>query len=129
MSSHESSASRRDFLKSASTAGAALSLATKALAARPAKSGRVLGANDRINIGIIGVGGRGSYVAREFAKAGEKENAQILAVCDVWEKRKQKAAEAHKAKGYLDYRELLNRDDLDAVIVATPDHWHATIAL
>jgi predicted dehydrogenase len=91
--------------------------------------GRVLGANDRINIGVIGAGGRGFYVAREFAKAGETENAQILAVCDVYEKRKKRAAEMYKAQGYLDYREIVNRNDIDAVIVATPDHWHAAIAL
>jgi len=129
MSASESSASRREFLKSASSVGAAIGLAGNAFAARPAKAARVLGANDRINVGVIGVGGRGSYVAREFAKAGQERNAQILAVCDVYEKRKAKAAEAHKAQGYLDYRELLNRDDIDAVVVATPDHWHAAIAL
>ncbi len=127
MSAQENSAAnRRDFIR---TAGAALSLAGTAFAASPAKTGRVLGANDKINVGVIGVGGRGSYVAREFAKAGQSENAQILAVCDVYEKRKAKAAEAHKVKGYLDYKEILNRDDIDAVVVSTPDHWHATIAL
>lgn len=129
MSASENSANRRDFIKTATTVGAALGLANKAFGARPAKSGRVLGANDRINVGVIGVGGRGYYVAREFAKSGETNNAQILAVCDVYEKRKKKAAESYKAQGYLDYREVLNRDDIDAVVVATPDHWHATIAL
>jgi predicted dehydrogenase len=130
MSASESSVNRRDFLRTASSVGAALGAAGSAFA-RPGKMapGRVLGANDRINVGVIGVGGRGFYVAREFARAGEKENAQILAVCDVYEKRKNKAAEAYKAQGYLDYREVLNRSDIDAVIVATPDHWHATIAL
>jgi predicted dehydrogenase len=92
-------------------------------------TGRVIGANDRINIGVIGVGGRGAHVAQEFKTAGQTENAQILAVCDVYEKRKRLAAEAFKADGYLDYREILNRKDIDGVIVATPDHWHATIAL
>jgi predicted dehydrogenase len=129
MSSMDSSANRREFLRATTTVGAALGLAGKAFGAHPAKQGRVIGANDKINIGIIGVGGRGFYVAREFAKAGESENAQIVAVCDVWEKRKAKAAAAYKAQGYLDYREVLNRDDIDAVVVATPDHWHATIAL
>jgi predicted dehydrogenase len=108
--------------------GSALTLASKAFA-KPSRPGRVLGANDRINVGVIGVGGRGFYVAREFVKAGETENAQIVAVCDVYEKRKKRAAEAYKAEGFLDYREILNRSDIDAVVVATPDHWHATIAL
>ena len=121
---------RRDFLKTATQIGAGMSAATAAFAARPKMSGRVLGANDRINVGLIGAGGRGSYVAREFAKLGARDNScQILAVCDVYEKRKRLNQERHKCEGYLDWREVVNRGDLDAVIVATPDHWHATIAL
>jgi predicted dehydrogenase len=129
-----SETNRRDFIKNAGGAGLALTAAGSALAARGAKavqSGRVIGANDRINIGVVGVGGRGSYVAQAFARYGEKNNnaCQIVAVCDVYEKRKRAAADKLNAKGYLDYRELLNQSDIDAVIVATPDHWHARIAL
>ena len=121
---------RRDFLRTASAVGTSLGLAGSALAARPAKTGRVLGANDRINVGIIGCGGRGTYVANEFHQVGQGEaNAHIVAVCDVYEKRKRMNQDKYKAEGYLDYRELLNRDDVDAVVVATPDHWHARIAL
>ncbi len=119
---------RRDFLKSAS----AMSAATSAYAAKAVKGGtsRVLGANDKINIGVIGVGGRGFYVASEFEKAGKRDNnCQIVAVCDVYEKRKKRAAERYKAEGYLDWKEVIARKDVDAVIVATPDHWHAPIAL
>ena len=119
---------RRDFLKSAS----ALSAASSAFAAKAVKggTGRVLGANDKINIGVIGVGGRGFYVASEFEKAGKRDNnCQIVAVCDVYEKRKKRAAERYKAEGYLDWKEVIARKDVDAVIVATPDHWHAPIAL
>ena len=122
---------RRDFLKRAGSAGAALGAVGSALGARPAKmaTGRVIGANDRINIGLIGAGGRGSYVAGVFQSVGEKANAQVLAVCDVYEKRKRLASEKFKAEGYLDWREVVARKDVDAVIVATPDHWHAKIAL
>jgi predicted dehydrogenase len=122
---------RRDFLKGAGTVSASLGLAGSALAARPARmaTGRALGANDRINVGVIGVGGRGTYVAREFANVGQKNPAQIVAVCDVYQKRVDENKERHKCDGYLDYREVLNRGDVDAVIVATPDHWHARIAL
>ena len=112
--------------------GSTLGIASSAFARPAAKggTGRVIGANDRINVGVIGCGGRGTYVAREFKNVGEKSgNAQILAVCDVYEKRKARNAEFHKCDGYLDYREVLNRNDIDAVIVATPDHWHAKIAL
>jgi predicted dehydrogenase len=117
---------------------AVLSSATKSYAAaRPSTKsmGRVIGANDRINIGVIGTGGRGTHVGREFAKAGQGEgNCQVAAVCDVYRKRVNKNVEYHsqngnKCDGYLDYREILGRADIDAVLVATPDHWHATIAL
>lgn len=122
---------RRDFLKTAGAAGLSLGLANSALAGRGARtSSRVLGANDRINVGVIGAGGRGSYVGAQFARVGQKNNScQIVAVCDVYEKRKRIAAEKLKSDGYLDYREVLARPDVDAVIVATPDHWHAKIAL
>src|SRR5579883_577213 len=123
---------RRDFLKSVSATGLALEAAKSALAAKStAKSaGRVLGANDKINVGVIGYGGRGEYVARAFDAFGKKNNScQIVAVSDVYEKRKRKGEERYKVKGYLDYRELLRQPDLDAVIVATPDHWHAKMAL
>ena len=52
-----------------------------------------------------------------------------MAVCDVYEKRKREQAELYKAKGFLDYRELLAMPGIDAVIIATPDHWHARVAL
>ena len=128
----DESVDRRGFLKSAgAAAGLSLSLANSAFAGRGAKaSGRVIGANDRINVAAIGVGGRGTYVSRVFAEYGAKTNAcQVVAVCDVYEKRKRLNAEAHKCKGYGDYREVLALPDVDAVIVATPDHWHAKIAL
>jgi predicted dehydrogenase len=125
---------RRDFLKKAGAAGFTLGLANSLAAARGGKamqSGRVVGANDKINVGVVGVGGRGFYVASAFQKYGDAHGnaCQIVAVCDVYEKRKRVAAEKFKCDGFLDYREVLNRADVDAVIVATPDHWHAPIAL
>ena len=133
MSTDNGPVDRRDFLKATGAAGLSFGLAKSSFAARGAKgtqSNRVLGANDRINIGVVGVGGRGSYVGRTFEKYGEANNAcQIVAVCDVYEKRKRESAEHFKCDGFLDYRELLAKPGLDAVIVATPDHWHAKIAL
>jgi len=119
---------RRDFLLNAG----AVSAATNAFAAKPAAkmSGRVLGANDRINVGVVGVGGRGSYVANVFAKVGADTNkCQIVKVCDTYQKRVNVNVERHKAKGTLDWREVVTDKDIDAVIVATPDHWHAKVAL
>ena len=122
---------RRQFLMGVGMASSAFA------SARPAakSAGRVLGANDRINVGVIGTGGRGTYVAREFMTAGKGEgNCQIVAVCDVYQKRVNKNKEFYtkeygKCDAYLDYREVINRPDIDAVIVATPDHCHAPIAL
>jgi len=114
-----------------------LGAASKAFAAKSAKSAsRVLGANDRINVAVIGNGGRGGYVGRKFSEVGAAngDKCQIVAVCDCYQRRITKAKEFYAEKykpvdGYLDYREVLNRADVDAVIVATPDHWHAPIAL
>ncbi|HTT63678.1 MAG TPA: Gfo/Idh/MocA family oxidoreductase [Bryobacteraceae bacterium] len=132
MPDNQDSVNRRDFIAKTAAVAGALG-AAKELFAKPGKAaatGRVIGANDRINVGVIGVGGRGSYLANEYAAIGEKTNAcKVVAVADVYEKRKRMAAEKHKCDGYLDYREIINRSDVDAVVVATPDHWHAAIAL
>ena len=58
----------------------------------------------------------------------EKTPAQVVAVCDVYAKRLRLAKEFAKCDGYLDYREIIDRKDIDAVIIATPDHWHETMA-
>jgi predicted dehydrogenase len=121
-----SSSNRRDFLKNAAALGVASSLTRSALIAGPS---RIIGANDRINVGIIGCGGRGTGVARDFAKAGETKNARVAMVCDVYQKRVNANAEYHKVKGTLDYREVLDNPEIDAVYIATPDHWHAAIAI
>jgi predicted dehydrogenase len=112
---------RRDFLKNAGSVSAAIGAASSAMAARPGSkmSGRV-----------VGVGGRGSYVANVFAKVGADTNkCQIVQVCDVYQKRVNQNMERHKCKGTLDWREVVSNKDVDAVIVATPDHWHARVAL
>jgi predicted dehydrogenase len=128
------STNRRDFLRAAGIAGPALAAAGNALGARTSSSktsARAIGANDRINIGIIGCGGRGTYVGEYFARIGKegKNPCQIVSVCDVYQKRVTENKKKHNCDGTLDYREVISRKDVDAVIVATPDHWHAKIAL
>jgi predicted dehydrogenase len=92
---------------------------------------RVKGANDRINVAQIGIGARGSYhldacLRRQQARG----DVQVVAVCDTYRKRLSKAAEkAGGVKAYLHHQEMLTRSDIDAVFIATPDHWHAPIAL
>jgi predicted dehydrogenase len=85
---------------------------------------RVFGANERLNIGAIGVGGRG---AGDLAAVSTES---IVALCDVDSQRLGGAAAKHPgAKTYADYRQMLEQKDLDAVVVATPDHHHAPAAM
>jgi predicted dehydrogenase len=102
-----------------------LGIAGKAFAGQ--SGARAIGPNDRINIGVVGVGGRGAYLARIFAE--KTEGCQVVTVCDVWERRRREISERLKCTGTLDYREILADKEIDAVVIATPDHWHAPIAL
>jgi predicted dehydrogenase len=133
MASEEGSLDRRDFLKTVGATSLTIGAANTAFAGKSSTKmtgGRVIGANDRINVGLIGCGGRGSADAQTFARVGQANNScQIVGVSDVYEKRKREASERHKVNGYLDYRELIGRSDVDAVIIATPDHWHGKMAL
>src|ERR1022692_3521429 len=104
--------------------------------------------SERITMGFIGVGGQGgghllggswTYVAGGYA--GRKD-VQVLAICDVWRDRRERAcqkvndhyAEAYgkgnykSCETYTDFRQVLDRSDIDAVLIATPAHWHATMA-
>lgn len=123
---------RRKFLKQAGTVSAGLAMAGRSFGSpNKLNPSRVIGANDRINVGLIGCGGRGTSDGKSFMRyARENNNAcQIVGVCDVYTKRRRINAENHQCKAYADYRELIARPDVDAVIVATPDHWHAPVAL
>ncbi|NDD65656.1 MAG: gfo/Idh/MocA family oxidoreductase [Acidobacteria bacterium] len=116
---------RRDFVRTIGlAAGATAALRHNVL-------GDVIGSNDKINIGCIGVGGRGTSVMKWAMEAGKTTHPnKIVAVCDTYQKRVNNAQKISGAElGTLDYREVLARKDIDAVIIATPDHWHAPIAI
>ncbi|HTS62141.1 MAG TPA: Gfo/Idh/MocA family oxidoreductase [Candidatus Acidoferrales bacterium] len=101
----------------------------KASAAWTAASyGRIFGANQRIRIAGLGVGGRATYLLGLVAKA---ENTEIVAVCDVAQNRRFAAKQrfAPGGKDYLDYREVLERNDIDGVVVGAPDHWHVPMTM
>src|SRR6266436_1150661 len=102
-------------------------LATTALAASPMFiPGKVWGANDRISYGLIGSGGRGRSVTKIFQDLG----AQCVAVSDVYEPNLQLGLKAAPgARSYLDYHDLLAHKELDAVLIATPDHQHCPMLL
>ena len=88
---------------------------------------RVLGANDRINLGLIGSGERGRYVMSAFQK---QKGVEVTAVCDIYAEMIDKAKQlAPQAQGFSDHRKLLEFKALDAVLIGTPDHWHAVCAI
>ena len=134
---------RRDFIKTTGVTTAGLvaasligSEATPTRAAAPSlpTSARILGANGRVNYGFIGVGGMGSghlNIIKTWVEKNE-EDVAILGVCDVFDKRRRKAQETAKvsdAQVYKDYRKLLEDKNIDVVVIATPDHWHAQIGM
>ncbi len=105
---------RRDLLKTAAFVPAA-------------SYARILGANDRINLAVVGCGNRGYYVMTMFQKPPE---IQVTAVCDVWGDKTDRAAQtAQGALKFGDHRRVVERSDVDAVLVTTPDHWHATVSV
>jgi predicted dehydrogenase len=127
-----SNRSRRTFIKTSLTgvAGAGLlaSSASKSAASSALSQDRVAGANRRIRVGLVGAGGMGTGDLRDMLKLG----AQVVAICDVDDEQTAKA-KAAVAKDFdqtpelvtRDFRQVLDRKDIDAVIVGTPDHWHA----
>lgn len=85
------------------------------------------GANDRLTVAHIGVGGMGTFHLKSMVDRMKKGQVNVAAVCDVDENRLAQASEnaGPQADVYRDYRYILERKDIDAVIIATPDHWHA----
>jgi len=116
---------RRDFLK---TMGSSMAVSAAALALR----GKVLGANDRVRVAICGVRGRGNDHLHGFAKV---PGTEIAALCDVDESvLNQRLGDAEKLgmakpKPYGDIRRLLEDKDIDAISIATPNHWHSLMAI
>ena len=110
--------SRRKFLGSSAVAALAAPFAARAV-----------GANDKIAVGMIGIGIRGSQLL-ERLYAGSKETATVAAICDAYTGNLAKAGARIQALGdsapkrYADYRELLQDKSIDAVIIATPEHLH-----
>lgn len=97
------------------------------LAATAASASRIFGANERIRCGVIGTGGRGWYLTTRFKEFG----AETAAVCDVYEPHLANGlrAASEGARTFVDYRRMLDDRALDAVIIATPDHLHASMAI
>ena len=110
---------RRSFLKAA-VAGAA---APWIVPSSALGGGGQLPPSERIGMGFIGLGGRGGGIMPHFVQKGL---SQCIAICDVWQDRRERARArmGGQCAAYGDFRELIARDDVDAVVIATPDHWH-----
>ena len=117
---------RRTFLKAAGAAAtgaiAAPHLVPSSALAAPGRKG----ANERINVGHIGMGGRARGLWRELGGLRAAGETESIAVCEVDEKRLEQASKdlGPQADVYRDYRYILERKDVDAVVIGTPDHWH-----
>lgn len=145
--SQQSEFDRRDFFRRAGFGAAVVGLgltAYEAAATRAVqkadphapKTGRLLKPDEVVGIGMIGVGGMGSGHVGELLdreKGGEKQ--QIRAICDCYTKRqngnKQRVKDVvgRDVETYYEYKKVLERDDIHAVVIATPDHWHAQISI
>ena len=103
------------------------SLATRtAVAATAASYSRIFGSNDVIGIGVIGLGNISRGHLNEFT---ERPDSRIAAVCDIYAPRLDAGMSKTGAKGYRRYHDLLADESVDAVIICTPDHWHAPMAI
>ena len=127
---------RRGFVKTALATMAFPSVISSAVVG----SGGMPAPSERITLAVIGVGHRGRRHVRAFLR---KRDAQIVATCDPFkDRRKEEAKRVNDyyakergrgsytgCKAYRDFREVMSRDDVDAVVIATPDHWHVPIAV
>jgi len=128
---------RRDFIKKAATAAAAIAatsvIKTPVYGQNQAPSANVTGANNRIAVGVIGIGfGIGQNHLVGIHEKQNENNAVVAAASDVFNKRRgfaQEKAELKESDVHNDYRKVLDRKDIDAVLIATHDPWHAQISM
>jgi len=119
---------RKEFLRRTGAAAAGIGLAAASVSRpRPSVAGEAASPNERVTMGFIGVGGRGTYLLRQTINSGL---ADIIAVSDVAQANMDTAADLIKKKQkkepekFADFRKMLDMKDLQAVLIATPDHWH-----
>lgn len=121
-SSGSRGANRREFM-SQSTRATVASAAVWA-----ASRSRILGANERIQLGVIGPGVRGQAVLKHFISLGQTDTVALSDIYDVHLDQARELA-GNQPRTYHDYRELLGQKDIDAVLIATPDHWHSRMVI
>jgi predicted dehydrogenase len=96
---------------------------------------RAIGANDRIRLGLIGCGGRGNYLLAELLSLSGEQNLEVSVLCDVWKLNLETTAESLKESTGMSprvtsrYQDVVDSDDVDAVVIATPDFAHTPILI
>ena len=89
----------------------------------------MIGANDRLRIGVIGGGGNATGHMKRLMTMREDDNIEIAAVCEIYQKRLDEAVERTGGKPHKDYRRLLDNPDIDYVLISVPEHWHGRMIL
>ena len=117
----EETMNRRDFFQHVAY-GATLATAWT-------RGSTILGANERLKVGVIGCGGMANSHMDALLKMRQTDNVEIAAVCDIFTKRLEAAAAKTGAMAYKEYQGLLARKDLDYVLIASPEHWHHQMIL
>jgi predicted dehydrogenase len=124
---------RRDFIKKVAITTGSLAIGSRTFGFTAKSYNRIIGANDRIHVAIIGLNGRGGSMCTTFAKA---TNCLVNTVCDVdsrtipiTQKKVAAASKGDAPKGEGDVRKVMADKDVDAIYIATPDHWHAPMAI
>ena len=118
--------SKRTFLRKASLWSGVAALGPNIVPASVLGRDGGVAPSNRIGLGLIGYGGRGKSIWPGFLGTG----TEAIAVCDVWSNRAEDAKNRlHAAHACTDFREVLARDDIDAVVITTPEHWHVPIAV
>lgn len=123
---------RREFIKKLAVASAGIAVGGNTFGMTAKSYKKIIGANDRIHVAIIGLNGRGGSMAGTFAK---QKNLEIGTLCDVDSRTIPKVQKTVTAlgqatpKGEKDCRKVMHDKSLDAIYIATPDHWHAPLAI
>lgn len=123
---------RREYLKKSAAGSVALTIGAVLPGFSARSYNQIMGANERIRLSVIGVNSRGKALSQNFSKL---DTCEIIHVCDVDSRAIDKCSTTiekitgHKPSGYKDFRKSLESKEVDAVVIATPDHWHAPAAM